>query len=242
MKRLLLVCLLLLWAVPVHAAYTCSVSAVGGQSDGDLTKDTTAAFNSTGADLIFLGVSRNTQAEDTITVSDTVGGTPTTNTWTAVPLTAGSGTNNRALLYYTRPVTTGASHIVVWDETRSSIPAIAVLACSGSAGDPLDTYTSNSNTTGATLATGTITPAADNEVVVSVLSHRVTSTITIDSSFSTPVDSPFVNNVHMGVSISYLVQTTATGVNPTWTKTSGHAAALTASFRSTGGQPCTGVP
>jgi hypothetical protein len=84
------------------------------------------------------------------------------------------------------------------------------VAFSGASGSPLDQF--NSNFSG---QSGSITPTQNNEVVVSGMSSIDSATATVDSGF-TGIAVPNVTAQHIGNGIAYLIQTTATSENVTW--------------------------
>jgi hypothetical protein len=114
-----------------------------------------------------------------------------------------------------------------------------VQCFSGAVSSPLDQQTgSASSSTGLTsFQPGSVTPSANNELVVSLITAHIT-TLTSEVSISggyTITDGIDGNGSHIGGAMAYYKQSTAGAVNPTWSWTTGMAygtAASQATFKS----------
>lgn len=190
---------------------------------------TTSAIDTTGANLIVLAVAGNNTA---LTVSDNKG-----NTWTALTNHAvGGGNAISSRFYYCFNPTVGSGHTF---SNSLSYVATSAVAYSGADTSPFDQE--NGTATGSlvsSLATGSITPSVNDELVLAAMAAgKSATTLAIDSSMS--VDTFFnpVSGVSYGGAIASLVQTTAAAINPTWSwgGTTSEAAVSIASFKAAGG-------
>jgi hypothetical protein len=121
---------------------------------------------------------------------------------------------------WTTPVSGGNASESVGIVGSFIYPTLILETYSGGNGGILDQFvaTTGSGST-ATVQPGTMTPAANNELVVSaMISHVRSTSLTVNSGFSTPVTNMSTTAVFTGAAHS--IQTTATAVNPTWTKDS----------------------
>lgn len=183
---------------------------------------TTAAIDTTGASLLVVCV--NDYTVNASTLSDSKG-----NTWTG--LTAKMSTTAESKLYYCKNPTVGTGHTFTAAGT-SIYATINVAAFSGAhLTAPFDQQ-NGATTAGATsLATGSITPSENNELIIAGISN-VSAARSIDAGFTIANQVNYAAGFHYGGAIAYLIQTTAGAVNPSWSWTgSGEAAAVIASFK-----------
>jgi len=185
----------------------------------------TSAVNTTGANLIVIAIAKSMGAA--LTVRDSKG-----NTWTLIA-SADEYYLTVALYYCVNP-TVGPGHIFYGDGT-SIYADIFVQAWSGANSSPLDVETTNVTAgTSSSLATGSVLPSVDNELVVAALATGSGPyfTYSIDSGFSISDQNDAVLNVSYGGGLASLVQTTKGAVNPTWSWGSNtHSAVAIASFK-----------
>ncbi len=193
---------------------------------GDANSVTTGGKNTTGSSLLVIMVAGLTGK--TPTISDSKG-----NSWS--PLTGqdtiSAGGNGKGQLYYSIPISVGASHTFTASQT-GSFPSIFVLAFSGGATSGVfDVQTGAVGNAVGTLAGGTITPGSNNEVVISGNQTSLNAP-TVDSGFTLQESASTLGGLAFGGGIAYKIQTTATAVNPTWTLSGsgGNAAVCNASF------------
>ena len=210
MKRsLLALACLLLWAQPASATYTFLVATAKANNSGSIT---TSAIDTTGADLIVCAVTDDDR-DTAASLSDSQ-----SNSWTTGPPSKYNSSDFASMrLYYKQSPSTSASH--TFSITFPNVGGVACAAYSGSVASPLDTP-ENGNTTafggGATIATGSVTPTADNYILITGLAfYLADATPTIDLSFTRRADDHSSGN--MGVAIADLIETTAAAKNPTWT-------------------------
>jgi len=196
------------WAVITVVDYTSTTST-------DSTNVTTSSINSTGANLLVVIVA-DFDPNTIGTLSDSK-----SNTWTARPSCAPGGPTNagRVTTYYaTSSPTVGSGHTFSYSGTNT-YPGIAVIALSGAAtSSPFDQEDCNGTTGGAatTTTTGSITPGANNEILVSGIGLTLAGSASIDSSFTIPTQTAYAGNGY-GIALAYKIQTTLGFENPTWT-------------------------
>jgi len=192
------------WSVISH---TCAQVLDGGDGTTALTS---GSLTTTGASLIVVYSSAYIGGSS-ITFSDSK-----SNTWTGLTNIAASR-NSR--LWYAYNATVGTGHTFTLGGGGGSLfnQAFCVMALSGAlTTDPFDQQNTNSNSLQATIAPGSITPSNDNEIVITgYASGSQASPLSIGSSF-TIIDST-LGDGHDNIGLAYLIQTSATAVNPTWT-------------------------
>lgn len=198
---------------------------VGGVSSG-----TTPTINSTGATLLVAGVAayENSPSGQLVTVSDSK-----TNTWT--PLTnypADTSPTDGVRLYYVANPTVGTLHTASFSGANTYCSLFFAAFNNVKTTSPAETPNGASGGAAATIQPGSITPAENNELIVSLVHQNSTSAApTINSGF-TIIDTLLeVGGVNVGGGLAYLVQTTAAAVNPTWTSGTLAKAATQVSFK-----------
>jgi hypothetical protein len=187
----------------------------------------TDAVNTTGANLL-VAVLSCFGATPSVTVSDSK-----SNTWTA--LTNYLGTDANVRIYYSVPSSVGTSHSFNAAQAGGAtpFPSISVSAFSGAHATPYTSQVAGSGGTGTSRQPGSITPSEDNCLVISGVDFNTGTSPSINSSFTIGATSIYVSSYRLGGSIAYLIQTTATVVNPTWSWTgSVNNAASIAVFKS----------
>jgi hypothetical protein len=100
----------------------------------------------------------------------------------------------------------------------NTLAAVEIACFSGTATtDVLDTDTTTRNDNVTSIATGTVTPAQNDSLVITALGHNTLSaTPTIDSGFTVSDRVAVVAANNYGGALAYLVQTAAEAVTPTW--------------------------
>lgn len=187
---------------------------------------TTSAIDTTGADIIWIAISDYTGGVG-VTLSDSPG-----NTYTA--LTAQSSGETRITLYYKQGPITSASHTFTTSGSSTFLGFTAFWA-SGSVASPLD-QTTGATTAGATsLATGSVTPTNNNQIVVTAWAAGASGASPTVSGYTVIESINYGGGVNEGVGIAYLIQTTAGATNPTWNWTGSSVAAVTVGTFSSGG-------
>lgn len=216
-----------LW-LPFSCAFALIGSGVAAGSS-DTSNVTTGSYNTSGANFAVASVGYY-RVVGAGAMDDS-----NHNTWN--PLTAqpsfASDTVNR--LYYTQGGTFGSGHTFSFNGS-GNYPSLSVLAFSGAAVSPFDVENGNVATS-TTVQPGNVTPSVDNEVVISGLgTGNAGDNPTINLSFSTPLGTAYASGQHFGSFISYLIETTAAGKNPTWTSSVSEGLASTiACFKAAAG-------
>ena len=185
---------------------------------------TTSAIDTTGADLLIVGVSA--YADNTATnPTDSKG-----NSWTA--LTRSPVNDPSCRFFYALPGTVGTGHTFTWS-SAGSYPVIMVLAFGGVGASPFDKENGARGVTVSSLATGSVTPVEDGELLVSIWAGLETGTNpSCDNGFSLVDSVAFGNGNNCPGASAYLVQATAAAINPTWSwTTASTAAAALATFK-----------
>lgn len=240
---LLILCLFLPFAQKAKAAVAFVASANAGCS-GSCTA-TTSGVDTTGSTLLVAVVIEYVANPATATVSDSNG-----NTWhhlTTIDDSANSGIEQVIWYAYDH----GGSALVVgpahtFSVNGTSYPGINVQTFSGTqtSSDPFDVQNGNKSTPTSTIQPGSITPSANGELVFTGIETFVANTLTytIDSGFSSPQTLFYNGNLYIGT--SYLVQSTAAAVNPTWTdtNTASHVTTIASFKASSGGGGGTPAP
>lgn len=212
-------------------AFSLVASTTG--SSGSVNDYTTSGIDTTGANLIVVSIAWHPGSYGSGVLSDSKG-----NTWTGLTERAAFFVARNKLFYCLNP-TVGSGHTFSTGQFNGQNPAIGVLAFSGAHAS--SSYANENGATvapGTSLATGSITPPENDCLVVSGLGTEKANTTTntaIGSSF-TAFKTEASGGNSCGSGIAYLIQTTASAVNPTWTwTTSTYACASIASFKAAAG-------
>lgn len=212
-------------------AHTKAASIIGGG-----TFSTSPSINTTGSDLIVVGVSQYQGAGVLAAPSDSVG-----NIYTRLTIYT-AATNAWVALYYAQGAGVGsATHTFTLTGT-TFYGVLYALAFSGSNVAPSDGDVGV--IPGPAILTseqvGPLVPSQDNDLIVSMLSGSTTGTsgYTIDSGF-TQADTSTANagSTCMGGACAYLIQTTAGSVSPTWSWTGAASSALALAAFKVAGPP-----
>lgn len=212
-------------------AYTLVVKTAAGSTNG--TDVTTSAVDTTGAKLIVLILSSTSDGAGAPT--DSKG-----NTWTGLTAELVGG-GQRVILYYCISPTVGSGHTFSWTPSAGSRPSIAAQAFSHDATPAFDQENAGGNNFGSTVQPGSVTPAANDSLIVQGIAFNVSGTLSINSSYVHTGDATDYSDVsapnRLGLGAAYLIQTTAAATNPTWTHSPGSSslAAVGAVFKSAGG-------
>lgn len=187
-------------------ALIANVAAKSANSNGF----TTAGINTTGANLLVATVADANTLDST--VSDSNG-----NTW--VKLTNRQIIQRCVLFYCINPGAVGAGHTFTLVGT-ATFGSLYVQAWSGvdiAAG--FDKENGASAAGAASIATGSVTPANNDSLLVAGLNSDTTNTISINGGFTISDQLTTNGGVAVGGAMAYLVQTTAAAANPTWSWT-----------------------
>jgi hypothetical protein len=186
----------------------------------------TAAADSTGCDLIVICATWYAAA-GTPTLSDSKG-----NTYTA--LTAHTDTVPGSLIAYCQAPTVGSGHTFTLNLT-GSFPRLSAMGFSGSAASPFDQQNGSASSGATSLATGSVTPTQNDELVIAALTRRDGGTLSIGDGFTIEKQEDWEAS-HIGHACAYKIQTTSAAVNPTWSWSgSVYCASSIATFKAAGG-------
>lgn len=193
---------------PALVAHTGS----GGSANGV----TTGAIDTTGANLLVVNVAWYPAVTDPLTISDSK-----SNTWTALTQhgTGGAGaTTMHQRLYYCFGGTVGSGHTFTGSGT-GTFPSAQVCAFSGVASSPFDVQGGNQVTSATSITIGSITPSADNAVLVTGIAYDGTATdtdVTVDSGFTKSDTNAYSAGNFIGGAMAYKILSAATATNPVW--------------------------
>lgn len=192
------------------------------------TITTSSAIDTTGATLLVALISKY----------DAQSSTPPTdsksNTWTALTsYWAGALNETECRLYYVANPTVGTGHTFTCPSGNQ--PALVVAAFSGvSTVSPVDQQNGFGPANASTIQPGSVTPAEDDELVVSGCAQY--SSASMSASGMTVANTvPDNGGVNIGTAMAYVVQTTATAINPTWSTGFSRCKAVIASFKAAAG-------
>lgn len=193
------------------------VTGAHAQITGASGGGTSGAVDTSGASLTVVHISQYV-VPTKITPTDSKG-----NTYTGLTAQA-SGIEAYARMWYSENPTVGTGHTFTASQA-ASFPTADFAAFSGVATSSSFDQQNGATGTANTLSTGSVTPSADNELVVAGLSENTAATIAINASM-TIIDSAQYNAGNSeGGALAYIVQTTAGAINPQW---SGFAASSSA--------------
>jgi len=173
----------------------------------------TTAMDTTGADLIVISCSGYGNVP---TVSDSE-----SNTW--IPLNF-SGASRRQQMHYCLSPSTSSTH--TFSNNGAGSPAMSVLAFSGVL--DFESQVLTGDILAATIQTGAMTPSTDGCLVIAGAVNEGGTYTAVDSGFTLETSETYVAGQNMGNATAYLVQSTASSVNPqltnsgnTWLSASG---------------------
>lgn len=170
---------------------------------------TSSSIDTSGANLIVVYVaSQQAVAAPVLTDSKS-------NTWTSLTVRSSAGFARGQLFYCVNP-TVGTGHTFTLTQT-GSLCSLCVEAWSGSNSSPFDVENGASTSGAATLATGSITPNVNGELLITGFTHVALVSVTINLGFTISDQQILTGGVAYGSAMAYLVQNTAAAINPTWT-------------------------
>jgi hypothetical protein len=198
-------------------AWTLIANAGAGTTGGANSTITTGAIDTTGSELLVLAVCSFTSG-GVMVPTDSAG-----NYWAAMAIrTIG---NVREQIFFAFNALTSGSHTFTVDGA-SSFPSIAVGAFHVAAGvAAIDQESGSSGATLTSIQPGSITPSANDSLIVSALGFEVTTTVSVDSSLSITDQVNYSAANHFGVALAYFNQPTIAWINPTWSWSGSSSAA-----------------
>jgi hypothetical protein len=202
----------LLLPAPVETQSTSLVDSITAPLGFD--GGTTGAMTTTGANLLVACVSSHANAQDPLEIRDSK-----YNSWTLAAWSYGAMDGHIRLFYSVpTPVSVGADHTFTI-EGRGTMASIDVMAWAGATASPLD-QTAGKFKAGTSIEPGPVFPTEDNELLISCLTNY-----NDPSHSSRSINGGFIIDGQVGDSTNpystslagaYLVQTTKTEANPTW--------------------------
>ncbi|MEE8607919.1 MAG: hypothetical protein V3S55_09950 [Nitrospiraceae bacterium] len=185
------------------------LSAGSGEGITDDDSADTPSLDTTGADLIIVGVTGFSLAFNTITDNKS-------NTWVELTNVNGGG-NMDSVLFYSLPDTVGTGHVITYAET-GSFPVIGALSFSGGKSTQSPDESTGTHTGATSAQAGIVTPVADGSVIAQLLVNGSSRTgMAIDNSYIHEHERNFVSSQNVSFAMAYLIQGTAADTNPTWT-------------------------
>jgi len=216
-------------------AYALIDHTAAGSTDGNGV--TTGAINTTGADLLVAVIS-DYSAGGGVSFSDSKG-----NTW-ALLTQYNDGVAARVQIAYVKSPSVGSGH--TFTATNAfTFPSVCVAAFSGSdLSAPFDQQNGASNSSTTSQQPGSVTPSANNELLIAGVSFNgAFSGLSVNSSFTSLDSAAYAGGACLGSALGYKIQTSAGAENPTWswTGTAGAAADI-ATFKAVSGGGGTDQP
>lgn len=197
------------------------------QKSGGANGGTSAAIDTTGADLIVIHVAQGEGIASPAVVSDSEG-----NTYTALTaITEGAVAGGlRSRLYFCASPVTDANH--TFSVTGTNIfPTFGVQAWSGAHASPFDVENGHEDS-GASLTTNPVTPSQANSLIVCGLnSHDNAATVSIDSGFTISDQAAFGGGDHYCGAMAYLSGAPASAFDPAFTANNTQKCATIAVFK-----------
>ncbi len=199
-KYILFVVVFLLLAIPARATVSCFSTATA------IGHNTSSAINTTGATLL-IAVTGSYHAVEISSgyISDSA-----SNVWQYA-----SVFGNSLILFVPQPITS-TTHTFTFNNTPGNYPAVAVYACSGTS-TVYPFAAQNGVVLSAALTTvqpGSVAPIESGDLIVTGCTASGLSA-SINDGFQTSILSSTAAS--FGAVASYLVTTTGSTINPTWT-------------------------
>lgn len=172
------------------------------------TGGTTPAIDTTGATLLVVAAAWTTATIATPAISDSKG-----NVWWSLLRDQTNSQCSIAIWVALAPIV-GAGHTFTFTGSTSSA---CVAAFSGADAIPLAAPFQHAGVaSGTSLQPGSITPPAANSLLITALANRVNTTYAVNSGYTITNQHNFVAAGQVGVALAYLIETTPTAQNPTW--------------------------
>lgn len=200
-------------------AYALIANGEGFSTDGQ-TNAVTGSLDTTGANLLVAVIAEFEPGTDPVcTMQDSK-----SNSWTGLT-TQFDNSGARVTIYYSVPTSVGSGHTFTSNQGGVFLySCVFVSAWSGAAASsPFDQQNGAHDVTETltTLATGSVTPSEDSELVIAGCAQsNAGSNHSINGGFTISNAENHSGGVHIAGGMAYLVQTTATAANPSWSWTS----------------------
>lgn len=190
---------------------------------------TTGSIDTTGCNFLIVGVVLGGGVSaGTLTDSKS-------NTWTGLTQATGGFSDRYSQFFYCESPTVGSGHTFSISGT-SNFPSLTIAGFSGVGTSSFDVQNNNPGGVSTSVTTGSVTPSVDNELLVAMLNYDDTVSATVDSGFTITDDITNGSFGHTNNAMAYLVETTATTKNPTFSWTNANRGMGTiATFKASGG-------
>lgn len=206
-------------------------SVINHTSSAGQSTTTTSGINTTGATLIWVGLVY--QVGSTCTISSSP-----SNTFSSGSLYGSSGAIGSKAFWVFSP-STGSSQTFTMTGTNcyGAFNVVAVSGTFGGTAEGQNGATASSPATSIQPGTTSSLTGAPNEICLSEVGISNTySALGINSSFASPLDAQPYNgsgNIHEGGAASYLVPSSSTALDPTWswTGSTGNSVATIVCFK-----------
>jgi len=208
-------------------------AATGRSTIADAQTGTTTSASMTGADTLFLIVTNAESASGDPVITDNVGG----NTWVEVIQTTNAGATHCRIFRAASAAVSGSMAVTATTTGENSYFGLILLGFSGGHASPDNLTANNTGDAVTSLAVSSpLTPSENNCLVVAGISFaRTSGSNSIDGGFAA-TEILGVSSESFGAAGAYLIQTTATAAQPTWSWSgSDDAATNLASFKSAAG-------
>lgn len=202
---IIVVVIAMMLTMPLQALITLGAHTSGGSANSD--NFTTSAISTINATLLVACVA---DRDGSTTFSDNQ-----SNTWTAT--TNYNTTLSFLRFYYVANPTTNASHTFTVSCSGCAPTIGGIAAFTGTATTSVsETVTGATNTATTTLQPGSITPGANDYLLVSCYGGIDTYS-SVSAPFTPAIEEVTVTGNRNASAFAYEIQTTATARNPTWT-------------------------
>lgn len=210
---------------PASAAITFINSSSYGSTNTN-GASSQASMNTTGANFLACTIA-DYNANSPSTITESRASSAPTGYTTVVSVTL----VQMRIAYWVNYTSAGNPTTFTTNGTGTYV-ALACIAMAGvdTSGSAFEAQSAGGTATAATVQPGSLTPAVDNELLVTGMGTNVDTSATINGGYGVNGGNPVTGGSSPGTSftasIAYLIQTSKTAANPTWTgsDTSGRAA------------------
>lgn len=189
----------------------------GNATGADTSTSLTGSLDTSTATAIFIALSWYATGAGTLSDNKS-------NSWTGLTGQTHAAFTESKIFYSLAP-TVGAGHTFQFVQS-GSFPVISVAAFSGVLS--VGAFDAQNGATGADIvATGSVTPSTDGQVLIAGLTTFGTGAISIDLGFTITDSVANLASNHVGGGLAYLIETSAAAKNPSWTTSVGGATCAT---------------
>lgn len=190
-------------------------------ASADTNNVTLSATDTTGGKLIACAMSFFTSGVPPTALTDNKG-----NTYTGVTALS------ELRFFYSLVSTTGTGHTFTTTGGVAAFPGLACVIYSDPGTPTLDAASTGTDVTAVNCASGSLTPANINELLVSAQSWDSNpGAFAVDSGFTIQDSQAFTPGAAIGVAIADLIETSIVAKNPTWSVSGGSASCKQLAFK-----------